>query len=76
MASKIINTLIILTGPILMALSQVWQIFIPAGLEEGLISFFNLLLILFGGAVTLFKGVPALFRLNTKNLRQSIQSRL
>lgn len=66
MARKIIDTLLLLIGPVIQALSQIWNVFIPPGLEEALTSFLNLLLILFGSAVTLFVGVPAAIRLAPK----------
>jgi len=74
MFQKVVNTLLILTGPIIMALTQVWQIFVPAGLGEAIIAFLNLLLILGGGTVTLTVGVPALIRIAPKSLRRALAS--
>jgi hypothetical protein len=73
MAAKIINTLIILAGPVIMALTQVWQIVLPAGLSDLIIAVLNTLLLIIGGAVTLFKGVPALFRLAPRKLMEALR---
>jgi hypothetical protein len=63
MANKIIDTLLLLIGPVITALTQIWGLVLPEGLGELITSFLNLLLVIIGGIVTVFVGVPAVIRL-------------
>jgi len=74
MAKKIVDTLIILAGPIIMALSQVWSILLPVGFEEAIVGFLNVLSIILGGTIAVFKGVPALVRLAPQKLVDAIRN--
>lgn len=80
LASKIINTLLVLVGPIISVLSTYWGIILPAGLEGLIGTFLQLLLVLFGGAaggaITIFVGVPAAFRLSPRRFAAAIDRAL
>lgn len=76
LASKIINTIIILVGPVIMALTQVWQIVLPTNLGDLITAVLNMLLIIIGGVVTVKKGVPALFRIAPENLKRALRQNL
>ncbi|TVM02987.1 MAG: hypothetical protein CV087_07515 [Candidatus Brocadia sp. WS118] len=76
MPSKIINTLILLTGPVIMALTQVWGLILPVNLGDLIIAVLNMLLLIIGGTVTVVKGIPALFRLAPRNLVEALRQNL
>lgn len=76
MTSKRINVLIVLSGPALMALTQIWEAAIPFNFG-GFPSFaLNGLLMFGGGVLLIFKGIPALFRLAPKSFVSALRQNL
>lgn len=73
MPQKIIQTLLILTGPVIMALTQTWGIILPEGLGDTITAFLNVLLLLLGGTATVVFGVPALVKLAPRKLAQALK---
>lgn len=73
MANKIINTLLLLVGPIIISLTQIWGVFLPEELDELITSFLNLLLVLLGGTAALLIGVPAAVRLSPRRFAAAFQ---
>lgn len=57
-AGKILNSLIVLVGPVILILTQYWGVFVPDGFGDLLTLVFQILLTLFGSVVTLFVSVP------------------
>jgi hypothetical protein len=66
MKNKIIDSLLLLTGPFIMGVSDTWLIMLPVFLPGSFIAFVNILLVLVGGVFTVLFGVPAAFRLFPK----------
>ncbi|MEM4326253.1 MAG: hypothetical protein QXU40_03050 [Candidatus Pacearchaeota archaeon] len=55
---KVINSLIVLVGPVILVLNQYWNILIPEGFGELLTALLQALLNLLGFVVTMFVSVP------------------